>query len=119
MLHFGEYRASGLNGIILFSRWSDMNPDPQVFGPWTGTDGWITNWNDEDSKKMDEIFARMISELDYEKRYEIVKEFYDKFWEDVPYIKTFNDKRLYGISDKLNGYQGYGQPYFWNVWMSK
>ena len=68
---------------------------------------------------MDEIFARMINELDYEKRYEIVKEFYDKFWEDVPYIKTFNDKRLYGISDKLNGYQGYGQPYFWNVWMSK
>lgn len=115
---FGEYRASG-KWDILFSRWSDMNPDPQVFGPWTGTDGWITNWNDEDSKKMDEIFARMINELNYEKRYEIVKEFYDKFWEDVPYIKTFNDKRLYGISDKLNGYQGYGQPYFWNVWMSK
>ena len=84
---FGEYRASG-KWDILFSRWSDMNPDPQVFGPWTGTDGWITK-------------------------------FYDKFWEDVPYIKTFNDKRLYGISDKLNGYQGYGQPYFWNVWMSK
>lgn len=104
---------------ITLQRWSDMNPDPQVFQPWTGTNGWITNWDDEYSKKMDEIFTRMESEMDPEKRYEIVKEFYQEFWTSVPYLKLFNDKRIYGINDKLQGYQSYGQPYFWNVWIQK
>lgn len=113
-----DYQQSGKWNIVI-SRWSDMNPDPQVFGPWTGTDGWITRWDDEDSRRMDEIFDRMESELDYEKRYEIVTQFYDEFWESVPYIKVFNDKRLYGISNRLQGYQGYGQPYFWNVWINE
>lgn len=96
-----------------------MNPDPQVFGPWTGTMGWVTRWDDKESREMDEIFARMMRELDYKKRYEIVKECYAKYWDCVPYIKGFNDYRLNGISDKLKGYQAYGQPYFWNVWVEK
>lgn len=102
---------------ICLSRWSDMSPDPQVFGPWTGTNGWITNWEGENAEKMDEIFDRMISETDYTERYSIVQEFYDAFWEYVPYIKIFNDKRLYGISDKLKGYANYGQPFFWNCYL--
>lgn len=101
------------------SRWSDMNPDPQVFESWTGTDGWITNWDDADSRDMDEIFERMVSEVDYDKRYKIVQEFYDEFWESIPYIKVFNDKRIYSIKDELEGYAGYGQPFFWNVWKKK
>ncbi len=113
-----DYMQNGAWNIII-SRWSDMNPDPQVFEPWTGTDGWITNWDDDDSRRMDEIFDRMVSEMDYNKRYEIVKEFYDEYWESVPYIKVFNDKRLYGIQDKLKGYAGYGQPFFWNVWIAE
>lgn len=115
---FGDKREDGKWDIVM-SRWSDMNPDPQVFEPWTGTDGWITNWDDEDSRKMDEIFERMVSEIDYEKRYEIVQEFYDEFWESVPYLKIFNDKRLYGINEDLKGYTAYGQPYFWNVWLER
>lgn len=115
---FAEYRANG-KWNILISRWSDMNPDPQVFGPWTGTMGWVTRWDDKESREMDEIFARMMRELDYKKRYEIVKECYAKYWDCVPYIKGFNDYRLNGISDKLKGYQAYGQPYFWNVWVEK
>lgn len=113
-----DYMQNGAWNIVL-SRWSDMNPDPQVFEPWTGTNGWITNWDDDDSKKMDEIFDRMVSEIDYNKRYEIVKEFYDEYWKSVPYIKVFNDKRLYGIQDNLKGYAGYGQPFFWNVWIAE
>lgn len=115
---FGDKRADGKWDIVL-SRWSDMNPDPQVFGPWTGTDGWITNWDDEDSREMDEIFDRMVSEVEYEKRYEIVQEFYDEFWSSVPYLKVFNDKRLYGINEDVKGYAAYGQPYFWNVWIGR
>lgn len=113
-----DYMQSGKWNIMI-SRWSDMNPDPQVFGPWTGTNGWVTRWDDEDSKRMDEIFQKMVCELDYEKRYKIVQEFYDEFWESLPYFKVFNDKRLYGINDRLKGYQGYGQPYFWNVWIEE
>lgn len=102
---------------ISLSRWSDMNPDPQVFDPWTGTNGWITNWSGEDAERMDEVFDRMIGEVDYDKRYSIVQEFYDEFWKSVPYFKVFNDKRVYGISDKLKGYANYGQPFFWNCYL--
>ncbi|CBH20217.1 Related to oligopeptide ABC transporter, oligopeptide-binding protein [Acetoanaerobium sticklandii] len=115
---YSDYRQNGKWDITL-SRWSDMNPDPQVFEPWTGTNGWITNWDDEDSRRIDEIFSRMEKEMDYDKRYKIVQEFYNEFWETLPYIKVFNDKRLYGIKDNLKGYAGFGQPYFWNVWISE
>ncbi len=113
-----DYVKSGDWNIVL-SRWSDMSPDPQVFEPWTGTDGWITRWDGEDAQRMDEIFDRMVTEMDYDKRYEIVQEFYGEFWDSVPYIKVFNDKRLYGIEKNLKGYAGYGQPFFWNVWISE
>lgn len=115
---FFDYRQNGDWHIVL-SRWSDMNPDPQVFEPWTGTEGWITRWDDEESREMDAIFDRMMVSIDYNERYDIVKEFYGKFWETVPYIKVFNDKRLYGIRDDLEGYAGYGQPFFWNVWINE
>lgn len=113
-----EKRTNG-DWDMMINRWSDMNPDPQVFGPWTGTNGWITRWDDEDSRRMDEIFSRMIVEMDQDKRYEIVQEFYDEFWESVPYLKSFNDNRFYGKNSSLQGYQAYGQPYFWNVWLDE
>lgn len=115
---FAEYRSVGKWNIVL-SRWSDMNPDPQVFGPWTGTNGWITAWDDDDSKAMDEIFAAMAVEMDQEKRYEIVQQFYDEFWESVPYLKSFNDVRIHAINDNLKGFQAYGQSYFWSVWLDE
>lgn len=115
---YADYMDRGEWDIDL-SRWSDMSPDPQVFEPWTGTNGWVTRWDDEDAKRMDAIFDRMVCELDQEKRYEIVKEFYSEFWSSVPYMKVFNDKRLYGIRDDLKGYAGYGQPFFWNVWIAE
>ncbi len=102
---------------IMLSRWSDMSPDPQVFEPWTGTDGWITRWQGEDAQRMDAIFDRMVVELDQDARYEIVKEFYNEFWASLPYMKIFNDSKVYGIHDSLQGYAGYGQPFFWNVWV--
>ena len=115
---YDDYRAAGKWNIV-FSRWSDMNPDPQVFEPWTGTNGWITGWNDEDSAEMDQIFENMSIEMDQSKRYEIVKQFYSKFWESVPYLKSFNDVRIHAISDKVQGFQAYGQSYFWSVWTTK
>ncbi len=111
-----DYLTSG-KWHIRISRWSDMTPDPQNFQPWTGTGGWITGWNDKASHEMDALFEKMAVATDQKARYEIVKEFYAKFWEEVPYIKSFNDVRLYGMNERVNGFKAYGQPFFWNVWV--
>jgi peptide/nickel transport system substrate-binding protein len=111
-----EYLKSGKWNLKI-SRWSDMTPDPQNFQPWTGTNGWITGWDDEASREMDAIFERMAVATDQQERYKIVQEFYTKFWEEVPYIKSFNDVRLYGANERIKGFQAYGQPFFWNVWV--
>lgn len=94
-------------------------PDPQVQSAWTGTNAWISNWDDEDSKEMDEIFARMMKETDFDKRLGIVKEFYAKTWESLPYIKTVEYSRMHLLNTKLKGYENGAQPYFWNTWIEK
>ena len=111
-----DYESTGKWNLRI-SRWSDMTPDPQNFQPWTGTNGWVTGWDDQGSHEMDAIFERMAVATDQQARYEIVKEFYAKFWEEVPYIKSFNDVRLYGINERIQGFKAYGQPFFWNVWL--
>jgi peptide/nickel transport system substrate-binding protein len=111
-----DYETTG-KWDIRVNRWSDMTPDPQNFQPWTGTNGWVTGWDDKASREMDAIFERMAVATDQQARYEIVKEFYAKFWEEVPYIKSFNDVRLYGMNDRVKGFQAYGQPFFWNTWV--
>ena len=94
-------------------------PDPQVEGAWTGTNAWISNWDDDDSHAMDKIFERMMLETDKKKRFEIVKEFYNKTWESLPYIKTFEYSRMHVRNRNLNGYKIYCQPFFWNTWIEK
>jgi ABC-type transport system substrate-binding protein len=37
---------------------------------------------------MDEIFAKMLVELDQDARYKLVQDWYNTFWEYVPYVKT-------------------------------
>ena len=94
-------------------------PDPQVHGAWTGTNAWISNWDDEDSRAMDEIFARMMKETDKDKRFEIVKEFYDETWETLPYIKTVEYSRMHVTNSKFKGYANSCQPFFWNTWVEE
>ncbi|WXR61591.1 ABC transporter substrate-binding protein [Peptostreptococcaceae bacterium AGR-M142] len=93
--------------------------DPQVQHAWTGTNKWISNWDDEDSKTMDEIFARMIEETDFDKRFEIVKEFYDKTWESVPYMNLLDYSRMHVKNNKLKGYRNIFKPCFWNTWIEE
>lgn len=94
-------------------------PDPQVEGAWTGTNAWISNWDDDDSRAMDKIFERMMMETDKEKRFEIVKEFYNKTWETLPYIKTVEYSRMHIANSTLKGYANSCQPFFWNTWIEK
>ena len=114
-----EKRSQKEGWAIHLTYFSVWNADPQVWSAWVGTNGWITNWDDEDSKKMDDIFARMLVELDQDKRYEIVQEWYDAFWEYVPYVKTIDYSRMNATNAKLQGYANYCQPFFWNTWVEE
>lgn len=93
------------------------DPDPQVYGSWMGTNKWIGNWDDEYSRQMDEIFANMIKETDQELRYAIVQQWYDKFYETIPYVKVVDYDGLYIASKNLQGYSNYTTPYYWNAWV--
>jgi len=101
--------------------------DPIVFASWAGTNGWITRWNDEYSQKTDEIFVRMDKEIDPAKRYEIIKEWNNYFYETLPYIRLMSYGSIYVISPKLQGF-GYAFPdegkgnidiRAFNLWLSK
>lgn len=114
-----EKRSQKEGWAIHLTYFSVWNADPQVWSAWVGTNGWITNWDDEDSKKMDDIFARMLVELDEDARYEIVQEWYDAFWKYVPYVKTIDYSRMNATNAKLQGYANYCQPFFWNTWVEE
>ena len=102
-----------------FSTWVEASPDPQVFGAWIGTNRWISNWDDSESIKMDNIFKRMMTETDFDKRYKIVKQWNKEVWNKVPIIKTFNYSRVHLISSKLKGYNNYCKQIYWNTWIEK
>ncbi len=104
---------------LTFSVWVEANPDPQVFGAWIGTKRWISNWDDPDSRKMDEIFDRMMVQTDFEKRYQTVKEWNRAVWENLPIIKTFNYTRVHLKSSRLKGYPNYCKQIYWNTWIAK
>lgn len=104
---------------LTLSTWMEASPDPQVFGAWIGTNRWISHWDDADSRKMDEIFERMMVETDFTKRYEIVKEWNKAVWENIPLIKTFNYSRVHLKSKALKGYPNYCKQIYWNTWLEK
>lgn len=91
------------------------DPDPQVYSAWMGTNKWIGNWDDEQSREVDEIFDRMLVTVEQNERYEIVCQWYDKFYETIPYVKVVDYDGLYISISGLNGYANYTTPYFWNV----
>ena len=114
-----EKRSQKEGWAIHLTYFSVWNADPQVWGAWVGTNGWITNWDDENSKKMDEIFAKMLVELDQDARYKLVQDWYNTFWEYVPYVKTIDYSRMNATNAKLQGYANYCQPFFWNTWVEE
>lgn len=114
-----EKRSKEKGWNLHLTMFSKAVPDPQIHAAWTGTDKWISNWDDKYSHQMDKIFAKMIRETDYEKRYKIVKEFYDKYWETVPYINLVDYSRLHLINKSLKNYKSSPQAFFWNTWIKK
>jgi len=96
-----------------------MTPDPQAFGAWMGTNKWIGFWDDEQSRKMDEIFQRMGKEIDYNKRYKIVEEWNRAFYEYAPYILVDYFSELHLGHKSLKGYQPLPYFFFFNCWIEK
>ncbi len=113
-------RRARLDGWNLhFSQFSTPDPDPIVYGAWMGTEKWIGNWDDDDSRIIDDIFERMATEVDYNKRYEIVEEWHDAFYEYVPYIKNFFFNELALTHESLKGYEPFQFHVFFNTWLEE
>lgn len=114
-----ERRAKLEGWNIHLSPFIKTVPDPQIHQGWTGTNKWITNWDSEESREMDKIFERMVKEVDYDERYKIVQEFYDKMWDSVPYFNILDFSRLHITRSNLKNYQPAWQLFFWNTWLEE
>jgi len=92
-------------------------PDPQIHQGWTGTNKWITNWDSKDSRQMDQIFAEMLREVNYEQRYKIVERMQAELWDSVPYFNILDYSRLHIRRTELKNFQAGWQPFFWNTYL--
>jgi len=81
-----------------------------------GTNRWITNWDDADSRKMDDLFARMMIEIDPVKRLETVREWNQEIYRTLPYIKLHNYSVLHANAKTLKGLEAHPRIMFWNTW---
>lgn len=112
-----ERRAKKEGWHIHLSPFIKIVPDPQIHQGWTGTNKWISNWDSEESREMDQIFAEMLKEVDQEKRYKIVERMEAKLWDAVPYFNILDYSRLHIKRAELKNFKGSWQPFFWNTYL--
>ncbi len=112
-----ERRAKKEGWHMHLSPFIKVVPDPQIHQGWTGTNKWISNWDSEESREMDQIFAEMLKEVDQEKRYEIMERMQAKLWETVPYFNILDYSRLHIRRSELKNFQSGWQPFFWNTYL--
>ncbi len=113
-------QRSLLDGYHLhFSQFLSPDPDPQVYQAWMGTNKWIGNWDDEDSRKMDAIFEEMLITTDLDARYDVVAEWQNAFYDYVPYVKLYDFKQLRLTHPSVQGYSNFVHPTFFNVWLAQ
>ena len=110
-----ERRGQRENWDIHASAFFPPIPDPQFYGSWMGTNRWLGNWNDEYSLMMDEIFERMLREVDLQARQAIVEEWHDFYYLTVPFVKIVDFDILIIASSTPTGFASYSSPFFWNV----
>ncbi len=104
---------------VHFSQFITPDPDPQVFQAWMGTNKWIGNWDDEDSRTMDAIFEEMLVTTDMEARRDIVVQWHEAFYRYVPYVKFYNFSQLRLTHESVAGYSNFVHPTFFNVWLEQ
>jgi ABC-type transport system substrate-binding protein len=92
-----------------------MNPD--VFSGWTGTNKWVGFWDDEDSRKIDQMFDDLAKTVGFEKRYQKFEKLQEFYIDVVPFIKLGDSKRLQIGHKSLKGFESAPSPVFFNVWL--
>ena len=112
-----ERRAKKEGWHMHISPFIKIVPDPQIHQGWTGTNKWISNWDSQESREMDQIFAEMLKEVDQEKRYEIMERMQAKLWDAVPYFNILDYSRLHIRRTELKNFQSGWQPFFWNTYL--
>ncbi|MGP3778882.1 ABC transporter substrate-binding protein [Halanaerobium saccharolyticum] len=112
-----ERRSKKEGWHIHLSPFIKIVPDPQIHQGWTGTNKWISNWDSEESREMDQIFAEMLREVDQEKRYEIMERMQSELWDSVPYFNILDYSRLHIKRAELKDFKGSWQPFFWNTYL--
>ena len=112
-----ERRAQKEGWHMHLSPFIKVVPDPQIHQGWTGTNKWISNWDSEESREMDQIFAEMLREVDQDKRYEIMERMQAQLWDAVPYFNILDYSRLHIRRTELKNFQSGWQPFFWNTYL--
>jgi peptide/nickel transport system substrate-binding protein len=112
-----ERRARKEGWHIHLSPFIKVVPDPQIHQGWTGTNKWISNWDSDESREMDQIFAEMLREVDQEKRYQIVERMQAELWDSVPYFNILDYSRLHIRRSELKNFKSGWQPFFWNTYL--
>lgn len=85
-------------------------PDPSLFSMLnTAYPGW---WDTPDKRA---ALGRFIAATNLAARVAAWKELQALFYKEVPTILIGYFYALYGISNKLSGFNAFGWPYFWNV----
>ena len=85
-------------------------PDPSLFSMLnTAYPGW---W---DTPRKRAALERFIAALNLQTRVAAWKELQALFYEEVPTILFGYFYSLYGISNRMSGYNSFGWPFFWNV----
>lgn len=112
-----ERRAKKEGWHMHLSPFIKIVPDPQIHQGWTGTNKWISNWDSEESREMDQIFAEMLKEVDQEQRYQIMERMQAQLWDAVPYFNIIDYSRLHIRRSELRNFQSAWQPFFWNSYL--
>lgn len=112
-----EKRSQKTGWNIHLSPFIKVVPDPQIHQGWTGTNKWISNWDSKESHQMDQIFAELLQEVNYQKRYQIMEKLETEMWDSVPYFNILDYSRLHIIRSEVKNFKAGWQPFFWNSYL--
>jgi peptide/nickel transport system substrate-binding protein len=72
-----------------------------------------------DNPEAEKLYSNFCQEPEFDKRYELLSQFQELVYEEVPYIKVGDYKNLRISSNKVHGFANELYLYFFNVWMEK
>jgi len=82
---------------------------------------WVTGGNDfgYSNPEVDKLVAAGMQESDFQKRYDIYKKLQQISYEDVAFLKEFDDNVYQLHTSKLKGYEPWYLIRLWNTWVEE